>query len=168
MDTIEIKSLKFTESRTWLFALLFIVGNILLPALVHTIPGGGPTWLPIYFFTLVGAYLYGWRVGLLTAILSPLVNNVLTGMPASTILPAIMIKSTLLSFAASLAARKFGRVSLVAIAIVIMAYQTVGSLIEWGITQDASMALQDVAVAWPGMLFQLVAGWIVISLLSRR
>lgn len=168
MTAVNIQSLKFTQSRTWLFAMLFILGNILLPAMVHTVPGGGPAWLPIYFFTLIGAYLFGWRVGLLTALLSPLANSALTGMPGVEVLPAIMIKSTLLAIAASLAARKYGRASLVAIALVIVAYQTVGSLIEWGITGDITLALQDVTKAWPGMLVQLFAGWTLIRMLTRQ
>ena len=30
----------------------------------------GPAMLPIYFFTLIGAYKYGFKVGMLTAVLS--------------------------------------------------------------------------------------------------
>ena len=65
--------------------------------------------LPIYFFTLVGAYKYGWRTGLLTALASPLVNAALFGMPAVTALPAILVKSALLAGAAGYAARRFNR-----------------------------------------------------------
>ena len=61
--------------RTYLFAFLFIAGNIVLPQLCHMIPQGGLILLPIYFFTLVAAYKFGLRVGLLTALLSPLVNS---------------------------------------------------------------------------------------------
>ncbi len=168
MTAVNIQSLRFTQSRTWLFAVLFIFGNILLPAIVHTVPGGGPTWLPIYFFTLIGAYIFGWRVGLLTALLSPLVNSALTGMPGVDVLPAIMIKSILLALAASLAAGKYRRVSFAAIALVIVAYQMVGSLIEWGITRDITLALQDVTKAWPGMLVQLFVGWTLIKMLTRQ
>ena len=50
-------------------AMLFILGNMVLPQLCHLIPQGGITWLPIYFFTLIGAYKYGWKVGLLTGVL---------------------------------------------------------------------------------------------------
>ena len=32
-------------------------------SLFHLIPRGGITWLPIYFFTSVGAYKYGWNIG---------------------------------------------------------------------------------------------------------
>ena len=167
-NTISLQSLTFRESRTWLFATLFVLGNLLLPALLHMVPGGGPTWLPIYFFTLVGAYRYGWRVGLLTAVLSPLVNSALTGMPAVAVLPAIMIKSSLLALFASLAAKQFKTVSIAVIALVIVAYQTVGSLFEWALTRDLWLALQDVRLAWPGMLVQLVGGWLVINYLSRK
>ena len=67
--------------RTYVFALAFIIGNLALPQLVHLVPKGGLIFLPIYFFTLIGAYKYGFWVGLLTAILSPLANMLLFGMP---------------------------------------------------------------------------------------
>ena len=67
MQTTSVKlySLEYSEAKTYLAAALFLAGNIVLPQLFHTIRLGGPTWLPIYFFTLVGAYKYGWRAGLL-------------------------------------------------------------------------------------------------------
>ena len=69
--TAKLYSLEYNNARTYGFSALFIAGNILLPQLCHTIHLGGPMLLPIYFFTLIGAYKYGWRVGLLTAVLSP-------------------------------------------------------------------------------------------------
>ena len=97
MQTTSVKlySLEYSEAKTYLAAALFLAGNIVLPQLFHTIRLGGPTWLPIYFFTLVGAYKYGWRVGLLTAVLSPLVNSALFGMPAAAALPATCWSSRL-------------------------------------------------------------------------
>lgn len=110
METTAVKlySLDYRDAKTYLAAALFIAGNILLPQICHSVPQGGLRWLPIYFFTLVGAYKYGWRVGLLTAVLSPLVNSALFGMPAAAALPAILLKSVLLAAAAGFAARRFG------------------------------------------------------------
>ena len=79
--TVKLYSLNYGNVRTYLAASLFIVGNILFPQFFHLIPQGGITWLPIYFFTLIGAYKYGWKVGLLTAVLSPIINSLLFGMP---------------------------------------------------------------------------------------
>ena len=67
METTAVKlySTGYREAKTYLAAALFVAGNIVLPQICHLVPQGGLRWLPIYFFTLVGAYKYGWRVVLL-------------------------------------------------------------------------------------------------------
>lgn len=126
------------------------------------------TWLPIYFFTLIGAYKYGWRVGLLTAILSPLVNSLLFGMPAVAALPAILLKSCLLAAVAGLAARRYGRVSLPLMLGVVLAYQVLGTLGEWAMKGDFYLAAQDFRIGIPGMLLQVVGGYLFIKYLIRK
>ena len=95
--TVKLYSLDYSNAKTYLMAALFIAGNMALPQLFHLIPQGGITWLPIYFFTLIGAYKFGWKVGLLTAVLSPVINSLLFGMPLPAVLPAILLKSVLLA-----------------------------------------------------------------------
>ena len=73
--TLNLYALDYRDMRTYMVAMLFILGNMVLPQLCHLIPQGGITWLPIYFFTLIGAYKYGWKVGLLTGVLSPILNS---------------------------------------------------------------------------------------------
>lgn len=118
--TVKLYSLNYSNVKTYLATSLFIVGNILFPRLFHLIPLGGLTWLPIYFFTLIGAYKYGWKVGLLTAILSPVINSLLFGMPVPAVLPAILLKSVLLAIAAGWAAQRFGRISIPVLAGVVL------------------------------------------------
>lgn len=98
--TVKLYTLGYSRVKTYVTALLFVAGNIVLPQLFHLVPQGGVTWLPIYFFTLVGAYKYGWKAGLLTAVLSPLLNSWWFGMPAPAVLPAILLKSVLLAVGA--------------------------------------------------------------------
>lgn len=59
--TTKFYSLDYTDVRTYLVSLLFVLGNMALPQLCHLIPQGGMMWLPIYFFTLIAAYKFGWR-----------------------------------------------------------------------------------------------------------
>ena len=165
---IRLYSLGWREIRTWLFATLFIAGNIVLPQLCHLIPQGGLMLLPIYFFTLIAAYKYGLRVGLLTAVLSPLVNSLLFGMPPVAALPIIMVKGVLLAAAASWMASKSKGASLLALIGVVLAYQLVGGLIEWAMTGSLASALQDWKLGYPGMILQAVGGWLVINHLLRR
>lgn len=167
-STVSLCSFGYREARTYLFALLFVTGNVLLPQLFHLLPSGGRMWLPIYFFTLVAAYKYGWRVGLLTAVLSPMVNSALFAMPPVAALAPITVKSVLLAVAAGFAASHFKRVSLALMAAVVLTYQLVGSLFEWVLIGSAEVAWQDFTLGIPGMLLQVVGGWLLVGLLSRR
>ncbi len=164
--SLRLYSLGYSELRTYLAAAIFIIGNIALPQLAHLTAAGGPTWLPIYFFTLVGAYKYGWKTGLITAAASPLANSWLFGMPHPAALPAILLKSVLLAIFAGIAANRFKKASLWMLAVVVLAYQAVGTLGEWAMAGDFFTAAQDFRIGLPGMLLQIFGGWIVINQLK--
>lgn len=166
--TIRTQSLPFSSLKTYIAAMAFIAGNIALPQLCHLIPQGGVTWLPIYFFTLIGAWRYGWRVGVLTALASPVVNALLFGMPAVAALPAILIKSVLLAFIAGAAAYRYGRATLAILAAVVLGYQVVGTLGEWAIKGDFWLACQDFRIGIPGMILQIAGGWLLLNLPNRK
>lgn len=157
--SVTLYSTGYRETRTYLAAALFAAGNIVLPQLCHLVQLGGPTMLPIYFFTLVGAYKYGWRTGLLTALASPLVNAALFGMPAVT---------ALLAGTAGYAARRFNRVSVALLAAVVLFYQIVGSAGEWALTGSFTAAVQDFRIGIPGMLLQVFGGYLFIKYVIRK
>lgn len=166
--TVRLYSMEYNYAKTYWIAVLFVAGNILLPQLCHLIPQGGIRWLPIYFFTLIGAYKYGWWVGLLTALASPLVNSALFGMPAVAGLPAILLKSVLLALTAGFAASHFKRASVLLLAGVVLAYQLIGTLGEWAMKGDFLVAVQDFRIGFPGMLVQIIGGWFFINCLIRK
>lgn len=166
--TLKNRSLSFGDLSTYSFAVLFIVGNIVFPQLFHFIPQGGMTWLPIYFFTLVGAYICGWRVGLLTALASPVINSLLFDMPAAAMLPAIIIKSVILALMAGYASWRFNKVTLAGIAAIVIGYQSLGTLGEWALTGDFGIACQDFRIGVPGMLLQLTAGYLIINFATKK
>jgi hypothetical protein len=164
-NSINLYTLSYRDVKTYWMALLFVGGNILLPQLCHLVPQGGATWLPIYFFTLVGAYKYGWKVGLLTAIASPLVNSLLFGMPAVAVLPAILMKSTLLAMAAGIMAQRSHKVTWFSLLAVILIYQVLGTMGEWALTGSLYIALQDFRMGLPGMALQLIGGYLVLNVI---
>ena len=169
MQTTSIKlyTMGYNEAKTYLVAAMFIVGNIALPQLCHLMPQGGMIWLPIYFFTLIGAYKYGWKVGLLTAIASPILNHLMFGMPAAAVLTPILVKSTLLALAAGYTASRTRKVSILLMAAVVAFYQIVGGMTEWVIA-DFSAAMQDFKLGLPGMALQIVGGYLFIKYLLRK
>ena len=139
----KLYSLKHSNVKTYLFALLFVAGNIALPQLCHLVPYGGPTLLPIYFFTLIAAYKYGFLVGLLTAILSPVINH------------------------SALAARTIKSVSLLAILGVVLTYQVIGVAFEWAIVGSFYEAVQDFRIGIPGMLLQWFGGYALLKAIAK-
>lgn len=166
--TIKLYSLGYDEAKTYMVASLFIIGNIVLPQLFHLVPKGGMIWLPIYFFTLVGAYKYGWRAGLLTAVISPIVNSLLFGMPMAAALPAILLKSVLLALCAGYVARRYQSVSIPLLLATVLLYQIAGTLGEWALSGSLTLAMQDFRIGIPGMLLQVLGGYAVIKYIIRK
>ena len=170
MQTTSIKlyALNFSQAKTYFVAALFILGNIALPQLCHLVPRGGMILLPIYFFTLIGAYKYGWKVGLMTAVLSPVINHLLFGMPAAAVLAPILVKSTILALTAGYVATQYSKVTIALLAMVVLAYQILGGLFEWAWTGSLVAALQDFKLGLAGMALQIFGGYAFIKYLIRK
>lgn len=166
--SVNLYAYGYGEAKTYVAAVLFVLGNIALPQLFHLVPKGGMIWLPIYFFTLVGAYKYGWRVGLLTAVASPLLNSALFGMPMAAALLAILTKSVLLAVAAGFAASHYRKVSLPLLIGVVAFYQFTGTLAEWAMSGSMYSALQDFRMGLPGMALQILGGYAFIKYIIRK
>ena len=149
----KLYSLPFGNVKTYLFVLLFVAGNIALPQLCHLVPAGGPTLLPIYFFTLIAAYKYGFKVGLLTALLSPVINH---------------LKSGLLAGTAALAARYAKNISLLALLGVVLSYQIIGTVFEWALCGNFFLAVQDFRMGIPGMLIQWFGGYALLKAIAKK
>lgn len=166
--TVNLYSLTYRQSRMFLYAALFVIGNIALPQICHLIPNGGLIFLPIYFFTLIGAYKYGWQVGLLTAIASPIVNHILFGMPPTAVLPALLIKSSLLALSAAYIARRYRSVNILLMFAVVLLYQIVGSFVESAMASSLVNGFQDFRIGIPGMVLQIFGGYAFIKYILKR
>ena len=160
-------NLSLSNYRSYLLSIAFIAGNLILPQICHLVPDGGKMLLPIYFFSLIASYKFGIRIGLITALLSPLCNHLLFGMPPIGALPVLLIKSSLLAIAAAWIAQRSKKVSLLLIAVTVIAYQFIGSIAEYIISGSLPMALQDITLGFPGMIIQIVFGWLILKSLAK-
>lgn len=165
--TVKLYSLSYNQVKTYAFAVLFVVGNIVFPQLCHLVPNGGLMLLPIYFFTLIAAYKYGLTVGLLTAVLSPLANHLLFGMPPAPVLLPILIKSSVLAISAAMVANRLGKVSLWGVLAAVLVCQFAGTMLEWVIVKDFFVAIQDFRIGIPGILLQIFGGYAVLRAITR-
>ncbi len=159
--TARLYILNYDEVRTYLWAALFVACNLLLPHLFHLIPQGGIIFAPLSLVILAGAYKLGWRVGLLAALASPLVNHLLNGMPAWDVMPVMTLKLAVLALVAGLTAQYFKKVSLILLTGVVLASILIGGLGELAITGSLVATLQDVTIGWPGLLLQIAGTYLI-------
>ena len=166
-STVKLYSLKAVELKSYAYAFLFVAGNIILPQICHLIPMGGQMLLPIYFFTLIAAYKYGFFTGLLTAVASPLINHALFGMPATEMLPILLIKSGLLAVAASYMAQQTRQIKIQSLLLVVIFYQGIGMIAEFALTGSFMAAMQDIRIGFPGIILQVVGGYFCLKALKN-
>lgn len=155
----------YAETKTYLWAAVFVACNLVLPQVFHLIPQGGIIFAPLSLVILAGAYKFGWRVGLIAALASPLVNHLLTGMPAWDVLPVMTLKLTVLALVAGFTAQHFRDVTLPLLAGVVLASMLIGGLGELVLTGGIEATVQDVTIGWPGMLLQVIGAYLVCKYL---
>ena len=161
-----LQPLTLADGKLYLVTVAMVLGNLLLPYAVHRIPDAGRMLLPIFFFTLIAGWRFGARAGLLTAILSPLANHFLTGMPAGPVLQAIILQGVLLAALAAFAASRSAKPTLAVLGLVVLAHQALcltPMLIQAGL-RPAFAAFQ---FRLPGVLLQILGGFAALWYLAR-
>lgn len=160
---VRLYAFNYDEAKTYLWALVFVVCNLVLPQLFHLIPQGGVIFSPLSLVILAGAYKFGWKTGLLAALASPLVNHAITGMPAWDVLPVMSLKLVALAILAGLAAQRFKAVSLPVLIGIVLASEAIGALGELIISGGIAATIADFTIGWPGLLLQVFGTWIILK-----
>ena len=160
---VRLYALNYDEAKTYLWATVFVACNLVLPQLFHLIPQGGVIFSPLSLVILVGAYKFGWKTGLLAALASPLVNHLITGMPAWEVMPVMTLKLAVLALVAGLAAQRFQMVSLPLLVGVILVSKAIGCLGEFILTGGIAATIADFTIGWPGLLLQVFGAWLILK-----
>ena len=162
--SVRLYALNFNEAKTWLWAAVFVACNMLLPHLFHLIPQGGVIFAPLSFVILVGAYKFGWKTGLLAALLSPLANHLITGLPAWGVLQVMALKLVVLALCAGLTAQYFRKVNIPLVIGVVLVSELIGGLGEYLLTGAIDATVADFTIGWPGLLLQVFGTWGILNI----
>ena len=164
--------LKFADIRLYAFVSAFVALDVAIPWLCHHIhPLAGPTFLPMFFFTLLAGLLFGWRVGLLVGFLTPLVSYGVSGMPFLWRLPQIVIENSIFGLSVGLLQEKF-RPNVIwsllgAMVIGRLALMLAVLVIHWGEVNPLIWVWQTIQQGWPGIVIQLVSLPLIIKGLNN-
>ena len=160
---VKLYAFNYDEAKTYLWAMVFVACNLILPQVFHLIPQGGIIFAPLSFVILAGAYKFGWKTGLLAALASPLVNHAITGMPAWGVMPVMTLKLAIIALVAGLAAQRFKTISLPLVITVVLVSMVFGALGELVIMGGISATISDVTIGWPGILLQVFGTWLIVK-----
>ena len=173
--------LKYTDIRSYIFTLVFVFLDVLVPWIYHQFHLAGPTFLPMHIFVLLAGLLFGWRAGLIIGFLTPLASYAISGMPVLQILPQIVVELSAYGLVAGILREKFnlraiwsligamisGRLALYLA--VLSIYLIVGEMYSpLGLEANPLIVVWSVIKqGWPGIVSQLVSIPIVIWLVGK-
>ena len=160
--TVRLYTLNYDEAKTYMWAAIFVACNLILPQVFHLIPQGGIIFAPLSLVILVGAYKFGWKTGLLAALASPIVNHLITGQPATEVMPVMTLKLVALALVAGFTAQYFKRVTLPLLIGVVLVALVIGGLGELALTGAIAATIQDFTIGWPGLLLQVFGTWLIL------
>jgi uncharacterized membrane protein len=85
-------TLALSGARAFMFQGLLITAAVVLPVVAHL--AGAPVrfLLPMHWPVILAGLVYGWRAGLLTGLLCPMVSYFLSGFPLPNILPSMTVE----------------------------------------------------------------------------
>ena len=78
------------------------------------------------------------------------------------------LRTAILALTAGYVASHTKKVSIALLAGVVLAYQVAGGLFEWAYTSSFAAAVQDFKLGLPGMLLQIVGGYLFIKYLLKK
>jgi thiamine transporter ThiT len=173
--------LRYTDIRSYVFTLAFILLDVAVPRLFHQFHLAGPTFLPMHIFVLIAGLVFGWRAGLIVGLLTPLASYGFSGMPVLSILPQTVVELATYGLVAGILQERFnlrviwsllgamvaGRLALFLTVLVL--YFTAGNIYS-PLGQEATPLLAVWSVikqGWPGIVIQLALIPAVIWLLGK-
>ncbi len=166
--TTRLYTLNYDEAKTYLWTIIFVACNLLLPQVFHLVPQGGIIFSPLSLVILVGAYKFGWKTGVLAALLSPAVNHLVTGMPSMSVLPVMTMKLAVLALVAGLTAQHFKSATLPLLIGVVLVTKVLEALGEFIMTGGIAATIADFTIGWPGLPLQVVGGYLIINYLLKK
>ncbi len=157
--------LSFSEAKYYIFTAAFAVSAVFFPWLAHQFHVAGQIFLPMHFFVIIAGLLFGWRVGMVVGLASPMLSYGIAHMPALAILPETMLELAVYGFAAGfLRGRNWNIWTTLISAMVLGRLARIFWILILGTPSSSMKFLQ---ISWPGILLQIAIIPVIIYFLQK-
>jgi len=176
-----LMTLKYNDIRSYVLTAVFVTLAVSVPWIFHQFHLAGATFLPMHIFVLIAGLLFGWRAGLITGLLTPLVSHFISGMPVLNVLPQILIELSAYGLIAGILRQKYnlrpiwallgaiigGRLALL-LAILVIYLIAEQSYSPLGLETNPFASFWSVInQGWPGIVIQLISIPVIVWLVGK-
>lgn len=174
-------ALRYNNIRSYVLTATFILLAVMTPCVFHQFHLAGPTFLPMHIFVLSAGLLFGWRAGLIVGVLTPFTSYAVSGMPALSVLPQIVVELSAYGSIAGILREKYhlrtmwsllgamigGRVALF-LAVMIIYLIAERSYSPLGLETSPFAAFwSTIRQGWPGIITQLISTPAIVLLAGK-
>jgi hypothetical protein len=134
-----------------------------LPFLVHLLPAtsgppAGARLLPIFFASLVLVLRGAPLAALAVAAMAPLLNRIVTGMPAGPMLPTLLLELTVFTALLIVAVRLAPRIAPFLAPVAYLVAATLAGSVLASSAVSLDVLVSTVSISWPGLVMLLAVG----------
>lgn len=173
--------LRYEDVRSYVFTVGLVALGVFAPWTCHQFHLAGPTFLPMQFFVLLAGLMFGWRVGLVVGLLTPLTSYAISGMPVLNVLPQVAVELSSYGVIAGLLREKLnlrviwsllgamvgGRLALL-MAIGVVSLVSGESYSALGVESSPLLVVWSVVKqGWTGIIIQLASIPVVVFLAEK-
>ena len=112
--------------------------------------------------------MFGYRVGIVTGFVSPLISFYTSGMPPITILPFILIKSIILGGSSGFLKERITKSHWLIAILAVTITQLLGVAVIYTATQQSNLALADLKLGYSGLLLQVTLAPLIAQFLNQH
>jgi len=157
--------LSFSDAKLYIFSFVFTLSAVFFPWLLHQFNLAGSQFLPMHFFIMIAGFLFGWRTGLITGVLSPLMSFSLTHMPSVVILPEVILELAVYGFAIGLLREKKLNIWISLISAMALGRLARALFVfSFGLKTNP---LEYFQMSWPGVVLQIALVPLIIIFLQK-
>ena len=156
---------KFNKTQQLTLAGLVLAIGLILPSLFHAVPNAGKVFLPMHLPVLMAGLLLDPMYALAVGILTPVLSNLMTGMPPTfPILPIMVCELAAYGLFASILKHKAKLHYMVALILSMLLGRIVGGLVAFVMTKAFALQLPpphiwiwgSITTGLPGIVIQLI------------
>lgn len=144
----------FVKLKSLMAVFTSALSVLIAPSFFHYFNLGGQQFLPIYFIIIVTIILTNWQAGLMTAIISPVISFLLTGMPGIPILFFVLFKAVVLVVCYIFIEKYITKNVFLLGALLILSYQLFGFSFVYLWIRNTKIASMDIMMGYPGLIAQ--------------